>query len=1109
MATLNKQLVAAAGFSFVTLSSWAGDAVFSVTPVAGDQIYFPNTLTVDSTGLISGAAGSYTIRKISANGSAQAITYTISASPSAGGASVNATLAAAAGFSYVTLTSWAGNAIFPSAPVAGDQIYYPDSLTVGTDGQVTGPSGNYNLIKIDDTASAESITYSTGSVPAGTVTIDSITVTSTTATVTFSYNNIDQTGFEYRLDGGAWASATSPQIITGLSLATSYTLGVRAINGSGGGSEATQGFTTSASSGSTTNRSFNAGVTYTTVTLGASPSQTHFGSFAVAPVQNDQITTLTADGTFDSSGSFSQTSGGDYTVYHTRFATGIISTETVTIAGVVVSDSTPQPGDTVTFTFGAKVGPFTATYKGQSVTIDSQTTSSITINSWPVLQTLGDSSADYNTAYDFVITDTSDASTETVSITTTPETNYDYHVVTGSPWATESIYDNDAGIADGHKHYGHFTSGSATTVQTDGIILGVTDRAVYEYWIYDGSNWGSSGTETFKVLGPLLTTALELVPSSETLSSVQLRFQADDSGNYRIVGVLQTDPAPSITQILAGLDASGLAAIGDSGLTAFTANTLTTDTITGLPEGSGLSFYIALEDANNRTRKDGPVNATTLTAGTPPTWASTVPDATYNDEDPVSINLSSYATDATGYAISGLSENSGLVLDPVTGIISGTVNLFDASGADGQTTSNLIIATAINSSGQAKTEFELSFYNRNLPTIVSQIPDQTWSELSNVLLNVTNYFSGATSYTLEIDNGSGYVSATATISTYGISFNTTSGGFDGSPNSTAIANSPLLFRVRGNNADGSGDWNAFTATVNNSIQAGLVSSLPNQTRLEGQSFSQLLNSYFVNVTGYAISGLPDGTGISFNTVTAELSGTPNSIDAATSPFDVVVTGLNVNGNVSGTLTFTVVALNAPVLVASFPDLTLDIGSSISITPGQYFTGEDSITVSGLPSGSGISFNGTTLSGTLNEVDRLNTPLVITVTAINSDGSRSDAFVINVTGSVLVTGAVSTPTIRTISVPSKRSLSPKVFTQDSVDRLDYAFDLISWLGSDTISSVEITEGNSVVDAGVKGSTSFNLFVTGGVVGEATRITAHVTTDQGREIDVSLYVAFVDM
>ena len=82
--------------------------------------------------------------------------------------------------------------------------------------------------------------------PAGTVTIGSISTTQTQATVNFVYNNTDQTGFRYRVNGGSKLLGTdSPLILTGLTDNTAYTVEILAYNDDGESAWSTTGnFTT-------------------------------------------------------------------------------------------------------------------------------------------------------------------------------------------------------------------------------------------------------------------------------------------------------------------------------------------------------------------------------------------------------------------------------------------------------------------------------------------------------------------------------------------------------------------------------------------------------------------------------------------------------------------------------------------------------------------------------------------------------------------------------------------------------------------------------------------------------------------------------------------------
>lgn len=138
-----------------------------------------------------------------------------------------------------------------------DSAYH--STTASTPASAIGlsPETTYNAVIVpvnatgDGTPSAV-VQFTTqaaaGEVPQGAVTIGSITVGETTATIPYTYNDTDQTGFEYRIDGGTpIADAASPVDLTGLTENTAYTIEVRAVNGNGPGTWSAVGnFTTDA-----------------------------------------------------------------------------------------------------------------------------------------------------------------------------------------------------------------------------------------------------------------------------------------------------------------------------------------------------------------------------------------------------------------------------------------------------------------------------------------------------------------------------------------------------------------------------------------------------------------------------------------------------------------------------------------------------------------------------------------------------------------------------------------------------------------------------------------------------------------------------------------------
>lgn len=67
----------AAGRDFVTLTGWTGSALFTATPVAGEQIEGPDTLTYPADSDPIGADGTYTLRHIKLSGEVEAVEYQI------------------------------------------------------------------------------------------------------------------------------------------------------------------------------------------------------------------------------------------------------------------------------------------------------------------------------------------------------------------------------------------------------------------------------------------------------------------------------------------------------------------------------------------------------------------------------------------------------------------------------------------------------------------------------------------------------------------------------------------------------------------------------------------------------------------------------------------------------------------------------------------------------------------------------------------------------------------------------------------------------------------------------------------------------------------------
>lgn len=830
------------GRSSVTLTSYSGPISWTTTPVAGDQIEYPDALTVGVDGQISGPGGTYTIRHIVATtGAIQAVSHVISAGTSASVASVFVTDNVNT-FSVVTLASYSGQMTFPTTPVAGDQIVFPQTVTVGTDGVFSGPNATYTLYHIVASSGI----------------IEAISYTHSGSNTVPVFGSI-------------------PDVVANVGDSESFSIAA-----------------TDPDVGDT--------LTY---------------SADVLPAGIQLVGSTVSD------------TGGGYTTEQTINTTFTVDDGNSGIDTEAVLFSIARAGYTIT----------TLTVDYANLNVDS-----------PLIDVVTDS--------DLTVGD-----------------QVDYPVTSG-------------GRTIGFASDGLMTVSGTRSIKVDDI------------YIRDSSNsYTRVGPFSITLVGtgPVLTGALQVVTNSETTTGGQMQFTADvgdeqpsPSGDYRLIVIASGFGTPTRDQVMAGLGPDGNAPLFDSGLLQQTGGVQEVVTVTGLPtQGAGYWVFLALEDEYGGITLEGPVTLTTSTVGTPPQWAP-IPDQTWSEGTAVSLNLSSFATNAVSYAISGLPVGSGLSLNPTSGLISGTPNQIDAAGSPGTTTDYTFTVTATNATGSTQTTFNAGVYRLNPPVNTGLISSQSWKETIAVNLSLSSFIDGATSYEIEYDNGGTFEDATASLTGYGLTFNSSTGQISGSPNATMPPDSPIDYRVRGVNADGNGDWLTFTASIAALAPPVFSGPIPAQSLSQGTAFSVDLGVYFSNFDSISGSGLPAGTGLTLSSL-GVLSGTPVAADVSASPITLTLTATNTDGTAQGTVTLNVAAASLPILIASFPDLSYSIGSAVNINFDSYITNASSYTVSGLPSGTGITVLSNGLGGTWAQEDSDAAPYVIVVTGVNASGQVQDSF----------------------------------------------------------------------------------------------------------------------
>lgn len=239
-------------------------------------------------------------------------------------ATVQVTYQPVTGREYVGLTGWTGSALFANTPVATDQIEGPDALTYPADSDPTGPDGNYTLRHIiASTGQTEAVSYQIGTGVAATLSAATATATGeTTATGTvdtdtasgdlyvlasINANESAATIIAAGLSQAVSATGTQNVSVSGLTAGETYYLHyVQVTDGNNSNVEPSLAFTTDiAPSSATATVPFTAGSTYTTATLAEGFDPYNFQGWpAGEPAVGWQITTLTADGYFDSMGNY-------------------------------------------------------------------------------------------------------------------------------------------------------------------------------------------------------------------------------------------------------------------------------------------------------------------------------------------------------------------------------------------------------------------------------------------------------------------------------------------------------------------------------------------------------------------------------------------------------------------------------------------------------------------------------------------------------------------------------------------------------------------------------------------------------------------------------------
>src|SRR2546430_1472170 len=329
---------------------------------------------------------------------------------------------------------------------------------------------------------------------------------------------------------------------------------------------------------------------------------------------------------------------------------------------------------------------------------------------------------------------------------------------------------------------------------------------------------------------------------------------------------------------------------GATGLPAGLTLNTSTGVISGTPTASG-TFTVTISATNSRGTGTATLTIT-ISPPAPPVISSAL---TANGTVGVAFSYQIVASNCpTSYNATGLP--TGLSVDTSTGAISGT----PAVGTDAGSPYSVAIS-ATNSGGTGSATLTITIKPAK-PVITSP-------------LTASGQVGVAFSYQITATNNPTSFNATGLPA--GLSVNTSTGLISGTPTTAGT----YSVTISATNSGGTGSA-TLTLTINN--PAPVITSSLTATGTVGAAFSYQITASN-SPTSFNATGLPSG--LTVNTSTGLISGTPAAGTDAGSPYSVTISATNTDGTGTATLTLTINPAN-PV-ITSPPTATGPVGDAFS------------------------------------------------------------------------------------------------------------------------------------------------------------------------------------